>query len=183
MINILDLNAVIETMLGRSEDGKYECLTCGKTFETKQGAKKHADVHLGLVHSCIVLYESLQNEERTRCSLYKVPSSSDRLTLDNVLNVSPRQFLFWHQKLIINILDINAVVETLVGRTGDGKYQCLKCGKCFDTKQRVRRHAEIHIDVSLPCIVCQKVFKTRNALSAHYTRKHTSEVVSPWTMK
>ena len=31
------------------------------------------------------------------------------------------------------------------------------------------------------CIVCAKNFKTRNALSTHYTRYHANDVLSPWT--
>ena len=81
------------------------------------------------------------------------------------------------------ILDLNAVIETMVGRGQAGKYECLTCGKGFDTKQGAKRHAEIHLEVSHSCIVCMKVFKTRNALSTHYTKYHGDVVMSPWTME
>ena len=75
----------------------------------------------------------------------------------------------------------------MIGRNPDGKYECLTCGKTFGTKQRVQIHAEVHMDLSLPCIVCRKMFKTRNSLATHYTKihggKHGGEIVSPWTMK
>ena len=85
--------------------------------------------------------------------------------------------------LTINILDINAVIETMVGRNEDGKYECLACGKVFEAKQSAQRHAEIHLGLTHSCIVCQKVFKTRNTLATHYTKQHGGEVASPWTMK
>ena len=71
----------------------------------------------------------------------------------------------------------------MVGRNGLGKYECLNCGKQFDTKQSAERHAETHLGVSHQCIVCCKVFKTRNSLAKHYTKEHKGMVVSPWTMK
>jgi DNA-directed RNA polymerase subunit RPC12/RpoP len=72
----------------------------------------------------------------------------------------------------------------MVGKCEDGssKYCCLECGKVFDTKQRVKRHAETHLNMAHPCIVCGKQFKTRNSLGFHYTTQHRHEVNSPWTM-
>ena len=71
----------------------------------------------------------------------------------------------------------------MVARNEFGKYQCLNCGKEFNTKQSVERHAESHLGVSNPCIVCNKVFNSRNSLATHYTKHHGGEVASPWAMK
>ena len=48
-------------------------------------------------------------------------------------------------------------------------------------RAKMRRHAEVHLNMNHPCIACGKNFKTRNALSIHYTRYHGQEVESPWT--
>ena len=61
-----------------------------------------------------------------------------------------------------------------------GKWRCTVCGLEND-KYKVRRHAEVHLDMTHSCIVCAKNFKTRNALSTHYTRYHANDVLSPWT--
>ena len=84
--------------------------------------------------------------------------------------------------LKLSILDVNAVIETMIGRDPVGKHECLSCGKIFDTKQRVKRHAELHLDMKVPCSICNKTFKTRNALSQHYDTAHKDQIVAPWSM-
>ena len=86
--------------------------------------------------------------------------------------------------LIKPVLDLNALIQTLVGRHEEsGKFCCLTCGKLFEAKQSVERHAEIHLGLSHHCIVCDKVFNTRNTLATHYTKQHPNEVATPWAMK
>jgi hypothetical protein len=82
-----------------------------------------------------------------------------------------------------NVLELNAVVETMIQKGQGGRYDCVQCGKSLVDKSKAKRHAEIHLNMSHPCIVCHKVFKTRNVLATHYTREHPNEVVSPWTMQ
>ena len=82
-----------------------------------------------------------------------------------------------------SVLDLNALIQTLVGKHESGKFCCLTCGKLFEAKQSVERHAEIHLGLSHHCIVCDKVFNTRNTLATHYTKQHPNEVATPWAMK
>ena len=69
----------------------------------------------------------------------------------------------------------------MVERGSQGKWRCTVCGMEMNNKSKMKRHAEVHLDVSHSCIVCLKSFKTKNALSTHYTRYHANDVVSPWT--
>ena len=78
-------------------------------------------------------------------------------------------------------LDLNAVVEAMIGQTEGGKFTCLQCGKIFETKQGGKKHADVHLGLIHPCVICQRICKTRNALSAHYTKYHPQEIQSPWT--
>ena len=80
------------------------------------------------------------------------------------------------------LLDLNAALEAMVQKEGGRGYSCLECGKHMISKSKTKRHAEVHLNMAHPCIVCQKVFKTRNVLATHYTREHPNEVISPWTM-
>ena len=85
----------------------------------------------------------------------------------------------------ISFLDLNQTLESYIIRPGPegGKPSCVECGKSFVDMYKMRRHAETHLDICLPCNLCQKVCKTRNALSIHYARVHGDEVQSSWSMK
>ena len=83
----------------------------------------------------------------------------------------------------IHFSELNDLLESMIEKCedGSGMYRCKTCGKMSSSRSKSRRHAEVHIDAEHHCIVCGKEFKTRNALSIHYTRYHGSEVASPWT--
>lgn len=53
IIYILDLNAVVEAMIEKSHSGHYVCLNCNRTFTNRKDAKRHAEVHLDISHTCI----------------------------------------------------------------------------------------------------------------------------------
>ena len=77
-----------------------------------------------------------------------------------------------------SVLDFNLVLETMVERCSVelGVYVCKSCGKRMANKTKIKRHAEVHLDLSHPCSVCGKQFKTRNALSQHYSSIHGQTV-------
>ena len=77
--------------------------------------------------------------------------------------------------------DLNAVLESMIGRLESGSYICNTCGKTSTSKSKSMRHAEVHMNVAHHCMICQKQLKTRNALAIHYSRYHEGEVLSPWT--
>jgi len=80
--------------------------------------------------------------------------------------------------------DFEASLENMIGRVEDEQgflstYVCHKCGKEMAQKDKIRRHVEVHMDLHLPCTLCGKVLKTRNAMSHHYSKAHGQSV--PYT--
>merc|ERR1712179_55178 len=56
----------------------------------------------------------------------------------------------------------------------EGVWRCKICGKTTSTNQKIRRHAEIHIEgMSHACHICNKTFTTRNNLTTHIYRNHS----------
>ena len=74
----------------------------------------------------------------------------------------------------------NNLVETVdqhLERIDDGSWRCKICGKSANKKnarQQMRYHVEgKHLEgLSLPCNLCGKIFRSRNAFLIHKTRYH-----------
>ena len=77
-------------------------------------------------------------------------------------------------------LELNQALEEMIGRVADsdGKtcYMCSRCGKVMPKRDKMRRHVEVHLDMTHFCALCEKTFKTRNALSHHYRGVHGQNV-------
>ena len=79
--------------------------------------------------------------------------------------------------LIDRVLDFNLALEAMIGRVEEsGIYVCHQCGKRMLQKDKIKRHAEVHLNLALPCNMCGKVLKTRNALAQHYSGTHGQTV-------
>ena len=67
-----------------------------------------------------------------------------------------------------------AAVDDLVEQTENG-WSCKACGWTSKTMQTspIRKHAELHIEgLSFECQLCDKSFRSRNALHTHKSRRH-----------
>ena len=76
--------------------------------------------------------------------------------------------------------ELNRALEEMIARDtdADGRtcYTCNTCGKVMQKRDKMRRHVEVHLDMTHPCYICGKNFKTRNALSHHYRGVHGQNV-------
>ena len=80
------------------------------------------------------------------------------------------------------LLDFASLLESMIQRGLNGSFECTSCGKTSGDRKSMRRHVETHLDVTHSCQLCDKVSKTRVGLAQHYSKYHSSEVVSPWAM-
>jgi len=77
---------------------------------------------------------------------------------------------------------INALIERIPNET-PSKYLCKSCGKLFDDKYKIKRHAETHVEnFAHICRLCpdQRQFKTRNTLAKHTASMHANQVLNPY---
>ena len=65
-----------------------------------------------------------------------------------------------------------------VERAVNGMFKCTLCGKEAKQKIQIQYHIEgIHMEgLSLPCNICVKTFRSRNAFKIHKTREHNHKV-------
>ena len=59
-------------------------------------------------------------------------------------------------------------------RCEDGKFRCTICGKTATQKIQIEYHIEgLHLEgVSIPCPLCEKTFRSRNAMRLHKSKIH-----------
>jgi len=68
--------------------------------------------------------------------------------------------------------DPSALIESLIQKIENGKWQCNVCMKIQKSKNHAKEHAEIHIEgMSYPCDYCGKICRTTGALR-HHKRVH-----------
>merc|ERR1712086_326538 len=71
------------------------------------------------------------------------------------------------------ILEISERIEKVTDDAGESMWKCKECGKMLKKKQKLNMHVEIHLEgFSHACVHCDKVHKTRGALSAHMSIVH-----------
>jgi len=69
-----DLDAALESMIIRNEDGSFSCGNCGKTMQRKKDLKRHVEVHLDAFHQCHIC----QKVSKTRSALAMHYSSTHK---------------------------------------------------------------------------------------------------------
>ena len=64
------------------------------------------------------------------------------------------------------------VFEDLIIKDGE-IWLCKQCGKTAKTRASIGLHAETHIEgISFDCKLCDKIFRSRNSLAFHKSKKH-----------
>ena len=53
--------------------------------------------------------------------------------------------------IILPLLDLNAALEAMIQKEGGGRYSCLECGRNMADKSKIKRHAEIHLNIAQSC--------------------------------
>ena len=72
-----------------------------------------------------------------------------------------------------NISDVNEQIKENVLRNADNMWECIVCCKSFTHKKHANQHAETHLEgLSFNCPICEKSFRTRNALAIHKHKNH-----------
>ena len=71
---------------------------------------------------------------------------------------------------------LNRTLEGMVERTGERNlHRCTSCGKVSRDRSSAMVHCELHLHLSIPCTICGRTFRTRNALSKHLGDAHNQK--------
>ena len=94
------------------------------------------------------------------------------------LKINPRKLsrpmMVANNSAVNDIEKIDEKIGEYIVRGEDGNYSCGYCGKTGDKwKNNMRHHVETHLEgLSYPCQICDKTFRSRNALSCHKYQYH-----------
>ena len=70
-----------------------------------------------------------------------------------------------------NTQELDQKLEEYFYRDQDGLFKCCQCGKECKSRGHILEHVEIHVDnLSFPCQLCDKTFRSRNARKIHIWR-------------
>jgi len=67
-----DFNASLDSMMARDVDGRFKCLTCGKTMAAKKDLRRHAETHLDILHPCGICPERSFKSRSSLANHYSV---------------------------------------------------------------------------------------------------------------
>ena len=72
-----------------------------------------------------------------------------------------------------NMSELEEQIEQHIIRNTDRTFSCKFCGKNSERKDNLKNHIETHLEgLSFNCPMCEKTFRSRNALALHMSRKH-----------
>ncbi|CAH1776327.1 unnamed protein product, partial [Owenia fusiformis] len=150
----LDQHSCIDT------PGSIQCSTCGKTYKTLLGLRRHEAEHTGnYSHFCDICGKGFS---------YKnvfIDHQMMHMNLKFKCPKCPKKFA--HARSLREHKD-------LCGKTArDAK--CHECGKAFKSKRYLKEHIKFKHSPEIPvytCKVCGKKFAYRGMLSKHKRKEH-----------
>ena len=173
----------------------WKCKVCDKTFKHRSVLRSHAEIHVeGLFYPCQACSKICPNRKSLKNHFdnnHKVESKSSEQNYQSETTGSDRsandiideifktrtmnnkeeseksqEYLHQHK--------LREVEELLIKE--NGAWKCKTCQKTFQKKDRVRRHAELHVsDLSFPCKHCSEILTTRGRLALHIFNNHRGE--------
>ena len=151
-----DLDFVIESKIGKTNDKDYQCFDCGYVTQGKRNMKvhvegKHITDHPGIVcqycNKRVSTREALRNHlSRSRCSAF-------------------HWFLF---------TELDAAINSNMSRKEDGNWLCNVCGFKSNRKSNCQSHVESKhiVSAGFHCNICGIICSNRKSLRNHQDRRH-----------
>lgn len=171
------------------EDGQHTCEDCPKKFRHLKALKKHIrDVHnKAECNRCPYCDETFKKYREKKTHLisvhgfffeeFKCDLCPKVFTLKGKLDVHKKQVHFQIKNHTCEECDLkfyqkSDLKDHMLTHTGERKYQCDICKKCFSQKKYVRFHLKVHDRSDVFCRFCKRKFSHSFRLRIHMKRKH-----------
>lgn len=143
-----------------SSSEQHCCNVCGSTFAEALDLLAHAEVHTrASSHKCTLCGEIFSQEQSIRAHISKAHAKE--------LTEHTCRLCGKHCK------DERTLLKHAWDHSKEKNHSCLKCGKTFYNKARLKRHMQSHRNKSVACNVCGKNFPDGRTLMNH-RHSHTN---------
>ncbi|KAM4747467.1 uncharacterized protein WCC33_005008 [Rhinophrynus dorsalis] len=144
----------IRTIKIGSEDKRYVCSECGKSFSKSSHLYTHHRVHTG-----VKPYMCLDCGKRF--------TSSSTLVDHQRIHSGEKPFACSHCGKCFT--KNSNLIDHLRTHTGEKPFACSECGKCFARSSNLVEHQKIHTgEKSFICSICGKGFSRSSSLAEHH---------------
>lgn len=161
-------------------DRPYKCRFCEKCFFESAHCRVHEQVHSNQSNYqcpyCMALFKEYSNcirHKKVRCKLRPIDAKDVKRVID--LRKNPLE------------QENRPITTTVTSTATDGHapdnqnvnviqhFDCVHCGKRFDTKASCQRHQRIHLDAKYQCRFCEKTFVEAGNCRIHEQGMHSDE--------
>lgn len=180
-----------------TEEKKFKCSACDRTFSQKSDLKRHERVHTGerpfrceicsnmfkqKCHLEVHLKSVHVRERKWKCSMCDSTfGQSANLRRHQRVHTGERPFKCEVcPKTFAQKFDL--VVHFKTVHAGERKWKCSICGSAFGRSTHLRRHERVHSrEWPTKCGICRRRFVRQHDLFDHYVRVHEGKQLTTVT--
>ncbi|XP_059619834.1 zinc finger protein 845-like [Phlebotomus argentipes] len=149
-----------------SDNTRYPCHLCGKTYSSKSGVALHIQRH------------DAKNNGVPCPKCGKVFTTRLGMTLHLKRHNPERKYVCDWESCDYSTPLTTSLRDHRRTHTGEKPFKCDFCDKTFSVRGCVKRHiAHMHNPHIVPCTQCEKSFPTRKALLDHVRRLHAERTI------
>ena len=165
-------------LLQRTESG-WKCSHCDYCHDSKANLLLHAESHIQDFHLKCVLCDNTftmkRNLKQHILRHHAIPKAKlEGKKFEKVKkSVSTKKILKIEFTQMCDTTEYDLKVTELISKSNEGLWVCKNCPQGFETKAKVLKHAEQHLEgYQLPCKVCDKTFSMKRNLKQHIYNVH-----------